>query len=76
MYLTIQETAEYLDIPVSYIHKMVLENKIKTIDDGQQVLINKDQFSNYFEQVEKYRSTLQEYLGEPLPPDPDIKDED
>ncbi|MFD1020884.1 excisionase family DNA-binding protein [Thalassobacillus hwangdonensis] len=76
MYLTIKETAAYLDVPEYYLEKLVMENKIRTIDDGNETLINKDQFKSYFDQVEKYRIMIQEYLNEPIPPDPDVKDED
>ncbi len=76
MYITIKETAEYLEMPEDYIVSLIRQRKIKTVDDGEQILINKDQFSNHFEQIEKYRQWIQEYLSEPIPEDPDVKDED
>jgi len=76
VYLTIKETAEYLELPEDYVESLVQYNRIRAIHDGEQFLINKDQFDMYFEQMEKYREQIQEYLNEPIPEDPDVKDED
>ncbi|ARI78475.1 excisionase family DNA-binding protein [Halobacillus mangrovi] len=76
MYLTIKETAEYLDLPEDYIIRLVQQEKIRALHDGDQYLINREQFSTHFEQIEKYRAMIQEYLNEPIPEDPDVKDED
>ncbi|WP_035508809.1 excisionase family DNA-binding protein [Halobacillus karajensis] len=76
MYLTIEETSEYLELPEDYLRHLILNNKIKAIYDGKQYLINKNQFQNHLEQMESYREVIQEYLREPLPEDPDVKDED
>ncbi|MBH0231285.1 excisionase family DNA-binding protein [Halobacillus yeomjeoni] len=76
MYLTIKETAEFLELPEEYIETLVHHNKIKTVYDGEQILINKNQFQSHLEQMEKYRAMIQDYLSEPIPEDPDVKDED
>ena len=76
MYMTIKETAEYLEIPEEYLRQLILNNKIRTVHDGDQYLINKNQFQNHMEQMEKYKRMIQEYLSEPIPEDPDVKDED
>jgi len=76
MYLTIKETAEFLSLPEDYIESLVQHSRIRAIHDGEQYLINKDQFSTHLEQMEKYREQIQEYLNEPIPEDPDVKDED
>ncbi|WP_106494637.1 excisionase family DNA-binding protein [Lentibacillus sp. Marseille-P4043] len=76
MYLTIKETAEYLSIDESKIRALVLQNRIRTLYDGEQYLINKEQFTTYFDQVEKYKKMIEEYLSEPIPEDIDVKDED
>ncbi|GAA0598383.1 helix-turn-helix domain-containing protein [Virgibacillus siamensis] len=76
MYLTISETAEYLELDEAKIRAFVLQCKIRSVYDGKQYLINKDQFSTHLEQMEKYRETIQEYLRESLPEDIDVKDED
>ncbi|SDP29279.1 excisionase family DNA-binding protein [Halobacillus aidingensis] len=76
MYLTVKETVEFLELPEDYVRQLILNHKIKTIYDGRQYLINKNQFHNHLEQMENYRKMIQEYLSEPLPEDPDVKDED
>ncbi|MFC4556771.1 excisionase family DNA-binding protein [Virgibacillus kekensis] len=76
MYMTIEETAEYLDIDQSKVRAFVLQGRIRSVYDGEDYLINKDQFSTYMEHMEKYREMIQEYLSDPLPEDPDVKDED
>ncbi|GIO25305.1 excisionase family DNA-binding protein [Oceanobacillus sp. J11TS1] len=76
MYLTIKETAAYLALDESIVRAYVLQGKIRAIYDGENYLINKQQFTTYFEQVEKYRKLIQAYLDEPIPEDIDVKDED
>ncbi|ASF38277.1 hypothetical protein CEH05_03775 [Halobacillus halophilus] len=76
MYLTLTETAEFLDLPEEYVLKMIRVNKIRAVYDGEQYLVNKNQFSTHVEQMEKYREMIQDYLNEPIPEDPDVKDED
>ncbi|MGP4067114.1 excisionase family DNA-binding protein [Halobacillus sp. B29] len=76
MYLTLTETAEFLDLQEEYVLKMIRVNKIRAVYDGEQYLINKNQFSTHVEQLEKYREMIQDYLNEPIPEDPDVKDED
>ena len=66
MYLTIKETAEYLSYPESYIESLVQQKRIRAIFDGQQYLINKDQFTTHLQQVEKYREFVEEILNEPI----------
>lgn len=76
MYITIKETAEYLELPEEYIEQLIRQKRIRVLHDGEQYLVNRDQFQHYFEQMEKYRVMIQEYLDEPIPEDPDVKDED
>lgn len=76
MYLTIKETAEYLSLDESYIESLILLKRIRAVHDGEQYLINKDQFNTHFQQLEHYRAMIAEYLSEPIPEDIDIKDED
>ena len=76
MYVTIQEAAEYLSMTESQVTTLLLKGKIRAVHDGEQYLINKGQFTTHFEQVEKYRLMIQEYLNEPIPEDIDVKDED
>ncbi|SET38620.1 DNA binding domain-containing protein, excisionase family [Oceanobacillus limi] len=76
MYLSIDETAEYLSMEATKVSALVLQGRIRAIHDGEQYLINKDQFTTHFDQVEKYRKLIQEYLSEPIPEDIDVNDED
>ncbi|MFC5605127.1 helix-turn-helix domain-containing protein [Sporosarcina koreensis] len=76
MYMTIEETAEYLGMPVEQVRKYVWEGRIRSVHDGEQFFINQDQFANYFNQLEFVKRQIEDYLNEPIPPDRDIKDED
>lgn len=77
MYLTIEETAEYLSVSVPYVESLILQGKIRVLRDGNgEVLIYKDQFNTHLEQLEKYKKLVEELANEPIPEDPDIKDED
>ncbi|WLR54168.1 helix-turn-helix domain-containing protein [Mesobacillus subterraneus] len=76
MYLTVKEAAEYLSIPESKIEKMIFQQKIRAIHDGDHYLIYKDQFNTHMKQMEKYKKLVEEIMNEPVPEDIDIKDED
>lgn len=76
MYLTIKETAEYLSFSESYIESLIKEKRIRALFDGEQYLINKEQFSTHLEQMEKYKTFVEELRNEPIPEDIDVKDED
>lgn len=76
MYRTIDDIAAWLQMPVHQVRKYVLEGRIRAVHDGQQFLINDEQFGNYFEQLELLKQQIEEWRNEPLPPDRDIKDED
>lgn len=76
MYLTIKETAEFLSFPESYIETLIKEKRIRALYDGEQYLINKEQFTTHLEQMEKYKGLLEELRNEPIPEDIDVKDED
>ncbi|MCC3358469.1 excisionase family DNA-binding protein [Bacillus sp. REN16] len=76
MYLTVEETAEYLSIPEDLVKKLIQEKKVRALFDGEQYLLNKDQFTTTLEQLEKYKKLYEEWLSEPIPEDIDVKDED
>jgi len=76
MYLTIEETAEKLGMPVEQVFRYVRNRKIRAVHDGSSWLINEDQFGLYFEQLEQLKLQIEEWRNEPIPPDRDIKDED
>jgi len=76
VYLTVEETAEYLSLPVSYIEALIQQRRIRAVHDGDQYLINKEQFNRHLEQLEKYKKQLEEGNEETLLEDWDVKDED
>lgn len=76
MYLTLEETAEYLDLTISEVYRLIREKQIRTVSDGEEPLVNKDQFNLYLKSLEQYKAELIDYLNDPLPDDSDIKDED
>jgi excisionase family DNA binding protein len=76
MYLSIKETAEYLSCSESYVKTLIQEKKIRALFDGEDYLINKEQFTTHMKQMEKYKLLVEEVRNEPLPEDVDIKDED
>jgi excisionase family DNA binding protein len=76
LYLTIKETAEYLEVPEATVKSLIQQKKIRSVFDGEQYLINRDQFSNHLKQLEKYKELIEEILNEPIPESIDVKDED
>ncbi|MDW0108488.1 excisionase family DNA-binding protein [Sporosarcina aquimarina] len=76
MYLTIEETAAKLGMPVEQVSQYVLDKRIRSVHDGTQFLINESQFGLYFEQLEQLKQQIDEWRSESIPPDRDIKDED
>ena len=74
--MTITETAEHIGMPIEQVTRYVLAGRIRAVHDGEQYMINNDQFNLYFKQLEIAKQQIADWLHEPLPPDPDIKDED
>jgi excisionase family DNA binding protein len=76
MYLTVKEAADYLSIGEVAVEKLIQQKRIRTIFDGEQYLIYKEQFNTHLKQMEKYKLLVEEVLSEPIPEDIDVKDED
>jgi excisionase family DNA binding protein len=76
MYLTVKEAADYLSIGEATVEKLIQQKRIRTIFDGEQYLIYKEQFNTHLKQMEKYKLLVEEVLSEPIPEDIDVKDED
>ncbi|MEX3712461.1 excisionase family DNA-binding protein [Cytobacillus horneckiae] len=76
MYMTLKETAELLSSSEQAVKKLIQERRIRALFDGEQYLINKEQFNTHLKQMEKYKAVVEEILNEPIPEDRDIKDED
>lgn len=76
MYLSIEETADFLSMPEQQVHRYVLDGRIKSVHDGEQYLINQSQFERHLEQVEDVKRQIDEWRNTPIPDDIDVKDED
>lgn len=76
MYLTIQETADYLDLPISEIHRLIREKQIRVLRLEDEIMIYREQFNLFLTEREKEKVALEDYLNTPVPEDIDIKDED
>ncbi|WP_062532705.1 helix-turn-helix domain-containing protein [Jeotgalibaca dankookensis] len=76
MYLTINQTAEYLNLPVHEIQRLIRENQIRIVTVDDEILIYQEQFNLFLKEMEKKKRERDEFLSTPIPEDPDIKDED
>ncbi|MEG0381525.1 MAG: DNA-binding protein [Kurthia sp.] len=76
MYKTIEETALDINMPQSQVMRYVMEGRIHSVYDGEQLLINSQQFDRYFEQLEQLKHEIEIWKNTPIPEDIDIKDED
>ena len=76
IYLNLNEAAEYLSISEEKLKRLIVQGRIRAIHDGNQYLLNKEQFNTHLRQMEKYKELAEEYYNEPIPEDRDIKDED
>ncbi|MGE7691746.1 DNA-binding protein [Lysinibacillus sp. NPDC097214] len=76
MYKTIEETAIDLSMPEDQILRLVYEGRIRSVFDGDQILINSGQFSTYFEQLDRIKEEIEIWRNTPIPEDIDVKDED
>ncbi|WP_341301434.1 DNA-binding protein [Lysinibacillus sp. FSL H8-0500] len=76
MYKTVAETALDLGMPEEQIVRLVYEGRIRSVYDGEQILINSSQFSTYFQQLERIKEEIEIWRSTPIPEDIDVKDED
>lgn len=76
MYIKIAELAAYLELPEEYIVQQVRKGHVRTVFDGQEYLVNREQFLWHKEQLDLKRRQIKEEIEEPLPEDWDAKDED
>ncbi|CAM3285860.1 helix-turn-helix domain-containing protein [Brevibacillus invocatus] len=75
-YLSIAETAVYLELPESFIMEKIREGRIRAVHNGQEYLINKDQFQHHLDEMKKLREWEEIQRHEPIPESYDVKDED
>ena len=76
MYMTVEETAAYLSMPVEQVRRYIAEKKIRAVFDGEQYVVNSAQFETHFEQLEEVKHLIEEWRNTPIPEDIDVKDED
>lgn len=76
MYMTVEEVAAYLSMPVEQVRRYIAEKKIRAVFDGEQYLVNSSQFETHFEQLEEVKQLIEEWRNTPIPEDIDVKDED
>lgn len=76
MYLTIEQTAEFLDVPESEIYRLIREKQVRYLTIDDQILLYKEQFNLFLKARERQIEAYQDYLNTPIPEDKDIKDED
>ncbi|MFY0543832.1 excisionase family DNA-binding protein [Brevibacillus sp. H7] len=75
-YLTVKETAAYLELPETFILEKIAEGRIRAVHNGTEYLINKEQFNHHREQIRKLREWEEHIKHEPIPESYDVKDED
>jgi len=75
-YLTIKETAQYLELPEAFIIEKIKEGRIRAVHNGEEYFINKEQFNHHLEQIKKLKAFEDESKLEPIPESYDYKDED
>ncbi|WP_216828289.1 excisionase family DNA-binding protein [Alkalihalobacterium elongatum] len=76
MYITVDELAEYLALPLEYLQDQIRKGNIKAIFDGNQYLVNKNQFEWHKQQLDLKIEELRREALEDIPDDIDVKDED
>jgi excisionase family DNA binding protein len=76
MYVTIKELAEYLHLSPDFVFQQIKAGKIRAVNDGDQYLVNKDQFTSTKDKIEKEILLWREEQLQEIPADIDVKDED
>lgn len=76
MYLTIEQTADYLNLSVNEIIRLIREQQIRTLIVDDEVLIYREQFNLFLKEMEKKKRERDDYFQTPIPEDLDVKDED
>ena len=76
MYMTVEETANYLSMPIDQVKRYISEKKIRAIFDGEEYYVNRAQFETHLLQIEDLKRQIDEWRNTPIPDDIDVKDED
>ncbi|MGG0438144.1 excisionase family DNA-binding protein [Brevibacillus porteri] len=75
-YLTVEETAAYLELPETFIMEKIKQGRIRAVHDGNEYIINKEQFNHHLEEIRKLREFEDAARHDPIPESYDVKDED
>ncbi|MEJ8546354.1 excisionase family DNA-binding protein [Brevibacillus borstelensis] len=75
-YLAVAETAAYLELQETFILEKIREGRIRAVHNGEEYLINKEQFQHHLEQMRKLRELEDAEKHETIPESYDVKDED
>jgi len=76
MFVTVKELAEYLHLSPDYVYQQIKARNIRAVHDGEQYLVNKVQFVDTRENIEKEIMLWKEEQLQEIPVDIDVKDED
>lgn len=76
LYVSLKEIAEYLHLSPDYVLQQIKIGNIKAVQDGNSYLVNKQQFVESKENIEKEILRWKEEQMEEIPEDLDVKDED
>ncbi|MCD8500358.1 MAG: helix-turn-helix domain-containing protein [Bacillaceae bacterium] len=76
MYVSVKEIAEYLHLSPDYVLQQIQLGNIKAVHDGHSFYVNKQQFIESKENIEKEILRWKEQQIEEIPEDIDVKDED
>jgi excisionase family DNA binding protein len=76
VYVTVKELANYLDLPEEYVIQQIRLGNVRAIFDGENYLLNQNQFLWHKEQLDSKRKQLALEAEEPIAEDWDAKDED
>lgn len=74
--MTIEELAQYLQLPKDYLLDQICFGHIRAVHDGDQYLVNREQFHWHKQQIDKCIEQWRNGLYEAIPEDIDVKDED
>ncbi len=76
MFKNLEETAKDLGMPEYQVLQYIYSGRIKAIPEGDDFLINSQQFDLYHEQLERIKEEIEIWRNTPIPEDIDVKDED
>ncbi|WNF35746.1 excisionase family DNA-binding protein [Bacillaceae bacterium IKA-2] len=76
MYVSVKELSDYLHLSPDYVYQQIKAKNIRAVHDGDQFLVNKANFAESRENIEKEIILWREEQEQEVPVDIDVKDED